>query len=163
MLKQTIGGGGGEQISSPYVLSYFDMVELAQGKVINVTQLIELLETKFDNFDNIEVGDNGSYLIASLGYAGHDGSKYLDLLHLETNSDDGVDIVLSGDYLTSVDTTKNIKQVLLLKQVAIENVVLNSLKYIDLDTISVITCAVDKVNVKPCTYSEFKSLFINVI
>ena len=153
-----VGNGGGNSETpasgSPYVISYFDVLEIVKNKSIDVATLISILEEKISNFATLEVDGQYSFTTTEQVFT----SWSVSFITLVKDSDNNVEIYANGDYVVTESTTVNIKQILTLNASDIENVTFSTFTNLERDYIGSVYFG-KYGNETPITVEELKTIF----
>lgn len=148
------GGGSSGGSGSPYVVSYFDILDIVKGKSIDVATLISILEEKISNFATLEVDSQYDFTTTEQVFT----SWGVSFIKLVIDSDNKVEIYVNGDYVVTESTTANIKQILTLNASGIENVTFST--FTNLERAYIGSVYFGKYgNETPITVEELKTIF----
>lgn len=147
------GGSGGGASGSPYVISYFDILDIVDNKYIDVTALVSVLEEKISNFNTLEVDSQIDFTTTMQPYSEHE----MSFIKLVKDSDGNVDIYVNDTYVRTENTTINIKQILTLNASDIAAITFSNIQNMRNYVGSVYFGWYD--NETPITVEEIKTIF----
>lgn len=159
VLKEAVGGGGSQGGASPYVLSFYDMLDATNDKHLDVERLIELGTAKVANFSEIELSIGGIVNIDLVSTKLNIQPYISPILRVSADSDNNIEIYMNGDYLVTENTTSNLVEALTLNKALIEETALTLLNDNGQDKYIGVVGIFTDTNAYPYTVEEFKSLF----